>query len=182
MWECPKCGTAVENTLHQCWACGTFADGTVYPVDQLVSDLLRSEAAGMPRRFGVGKLMAITALFAVLFGLMKWADFHPIAFPAVGVFVGVVGVAQALLFGGKKPRLASMLAGAVLFPFVGAGTYIIVYGIEGRRLALEACLDPGALAGAGILGVIFGYLAGGLVAGLFLGDARDRDRKDDSAA
>lgn len=136
----------------------------------------------MTRRFGIGKLMAITTLFAVLFGLMKWADFHPIVFAAVAVFVAGIGVAQALLFGGKDPRRASVLSGAFLFPLIWIGSPVIMDWIQGGHYPWEV-LNPYVLVVSVIIGVFigsgFGYMAGFLVACLFLWDARDRDKEDD---
>ena len=31
MWQCPKCGVEVEDSLKLCWICGTSPDGTEHP-------------------------------------------------------------------------------------------------------------------------------------------------------
>lgn len=38
MWECPKCGEAVEDSFDKCWNCGTSTDGTADPNFSRVED------------------------------------------------------------------------------------------------------------------------------------------------
>jgi hypothetical protein len=74
-----------------------------------------SEAVGVPRQYGVGTLLLITAMYALLFGALKSLRSPPAAFAIVGVFPACIGLAQMLLFGGKRPREASIIAGSVFF-------------------------------------------------------------------
>jgi len=186
MWECPRCGTEVKDTLTLCWVCGTSPDGKPFPWGQTRQDnrldkvrLPRSVAAGVPRRFGIGKLMAITALFAVLFGLMKWLSFYPIVFAMVGVFVAGIGAAQALLFGGRKPRQASVIAGSLLsvtFCVAGFTVDCLESGFPRGEYLFLAFM--GLLVFI-VLGAGLGYLAGCLMAGLFLRDLYVREKTSD---
>jgi hypothetical protein len=82
------------------------------PNDQADANQRRAPA-GVPRRFGISKLLLITALFSVIFAILRSFEAEPIVFVGVGIFFAVVGVAQAVLFHGKRPRLASMVAGFV---------------------------------------------------------------------
>ena len=107
---------------------------------------------GVPRRFGVGSLLAVTAAFAVLLGIVRWlagiwlgetGSAETAAIMAwLIVFFAVVGVSQAVLFGGKKPRLASLLAGAVM----GGLSPLVVFLV--MRLWLGPLLSIGPTRGA----------------------------------
>jgi len=119
-------------------------------------------AVGVPRRFGVGTLVLVTTMFAVLFAAMRTYGVHPITFGAIAVFFAGVGLAQAVLFVGRSPRAASVVAGAVLTPALSLGIGIWVDGTPPLSLAMIACVFL-AILGAGL-----GYLAGGLTAGVFL--------------
>jgi len=66
-------------------------------------------------------MLLITALFAGLFSVLAVLGAPPVAFASVGVFLFGVGAAQMLLFGGKRPQAAAILAGGVLCPAI-AGT------------------------------------------------------------
>ncbi len=209
MWLCPQCGLEVEDSLKWCWICGTSPDGTEYPripgagdaselsrqpltrkVIRRIGALRRRlggirlpKAAGVPRRFSLGRLMLITAFFAVLFGLLSWLDAHPILFVAVGVFVVLVGLAQVFLFSGKKPRKASVVAGSAvgaLIVVVGFLVDLFTGGVPfgdilfGMFFALPVMTGISAL-----LGGVLGYMAGCLIAGVFLGKRVDLPEADD---
>ena len=89
------------------------------------------DVARVPRRFGVGVLMMLMTAFAVLFAIMRTFSViaptfgvSPAAFCVIaGLFLAVT-LAQILLFEGKKPREASLLAGAVVFPLEIAAAII----------------------------------------------------------
>ena len=120
-------------------------------------ELLREPAYGAQRVFDLFTLMAITLAFALLFGAMKALDASPEVFFGVTSFVTFVGIGQMLLFGGKSPRLASLVGGplALLLTTVSLAIW---YG----RWASTATIC------SLIFGVPAGYLAGGMVAGVFL--------------
>ena len=136
----------------------------------------RAEAVGVPPRFGVSTLLAVTAMYAMLFALMKLLGARPVGFVVVATFVTGVGLAQALLFGGKQPRRASFLAGAVLLPSIFLVLESVVPLVQ---LATFGRLDAQLVAGFVIIGMLaaipgpvvggaFGYVAGCLIAGIFL--------------
>lgn len=213
MWQCPKCGTAVQDSLKWCWICGTSPDGSEYPhhlpagnqsdplavplsVIRKIDALKRPrgpaglpEAVGVPRRFGLDKLMLITAFFAVLFALMTWLGAHPVLFVSVSLFVVVVGLAQAVLFSGKSPRKASIVAGSAVGVLGTAGGFVWVLWTERGHLAIG---DIFAITFGFALMAIFwafsggvlGYLAGCLIAGIFLrrtGTQAEADRRRPAA-
>jgi len=116
-------------------------------------------AAGVPHRFGMGILMLMMTMFAVLFAAMQLLGARPEVFIVVAVLFAGVGLGQMLLYGGKYPRAASIWVGAGLFPVEMVGVLIHM----GAREEI-ICL----LVGSPLLGAGFGYLAGGLTAGVFL--------------
>jgi hypothetical protein len=121
--------------------------------------------ASVPRQFGVGVMMILMTVFAMLFAFMSWLTDSPEVFAVVAVMFLGVTVGQILLFQGKKPRAASALVGAVLFPL----TLIVIGLIESRA---EPAILPGIVMGAvcssAIVGAPFGYGAGAVMAGIFL--------------
>jgi hypothetical protein len=80
-----------------------------------VSKLAQQEA-GAPRRFGVSVLLVITAMYAVLFGLLQAMGAPAPVFFFVALFFTAIGLGQMFLFKGKRPRRASVLVGACFFP------------------------------------------------------------------
>lgn len=121
--------------------------------------------AGVPRQFSAGGLLLVVASFAALFGILAAIGLPPIVFWILAAYLAGICVAQMFMFKGKRPRHASVIAGALLF-VVGLGMAIIAMYAMGRRppdgffLALTV-LGPAIGAGAG-------YVTGGAVAGLFL--------------
>ena len=115
-------------------------------------------------RFGIGSLLIITALYAVLFGILRAFEASPLDFVLISMFLAVVGLGQAFLFEGQRPRGASMIVGAGFF----VGLFMIhwvLFGIESARHSRYCPFDP--VAGA-FGGAIFGYIAGQLITGIFL--------------
>jgi hypothetical protein len=115
---------------------------------------------GVPRRYDLATLMAVTLAYACLFGALRALSWPPEAMVWTAGFLTVVGAAQALLFGGKCPRGASYLAG------IG---FMLVVMVMGRGL-------PGFWEDVLILffvaivlpGLVLGYAGGVIVAGVFL--------------
>jgi hypothetical protein len=121
-------------------------------------------AAGVPRRFGVGVLMVLVTMFAVLFAVMQTAGVDPAIFIIIALLFAGVSLGQVLLFQGRYPRAASIWVGAVLFPIEMLGYYVYV-----KATGYRAGTAPAVF---GIMfsipfGACLGYLAGGLTAGVF---------------
>lgn len=122
----------------------------------------------VPRRYDLATLMAVMFAYSLLFGAMRWSQASPATIGSVGLFVTLVGLAQALLFRGKSPRLASIVAGPLAFLVCGIAslltspyprTHEVIYWTNAVLVLAVGGLCPGT---------IFGYLAGTLVAGVFL--------------
>jgi len=129
------------------------------------------ELAQVPRRFGVGALMLLSVTFALLFGTMRSLDVPPVWFIGVGVLLTAVVLGQIVLFGGTRPRDASMLAGAVVLPVEVAAYMIFSAYFAGGESPRAAVFVFQFIAVAMILcplGAVAGYVAGVVAAGGFL--------------
>jgi hypothetical protein len=72
-------------------------------------------AARVPRRFGVGVLLLFVLLYALLFSFLSVLGVPPLVFLLVAIYVTAIGLGQILLFGGEKPREASIWVGVAVF-------------------------------------------------------------------
>ncbi len=134
---------------------------------QLVSGSANQSAQKIysaPRRFDLSTILAVTAAYSVGLAMLRGFDTPPPVMLYFAIFITIVGVAQAMLFGGNKPRLASVLTGIVL-SFLGmlllplVGSFHI--GSFSEQIAFALLMSV-------FLGPLFGYLAGTLVGGVFL--------------
>jgi hypothetical protein len=118
---------------------------------------------GVPRRFGLGTIFIVTAVFALAFAILD-AALTSYEFPAEGIpgivsVVAVIGAGQAFLFQGRRPRLASIVSGMVLVP---------VLAVMLTLLAERYASGPaGNFLGRGL--VVLAGLAGALVAARYFG-------------
>ena len=119
---------------------------------------IRHKTYRVPRRYGIGTVLIVIAAFSVMLGVLRLLGAHPIlSCIIIGLFV-VVAIAQ--LIGPESPRKASMIGGAL---------YVLVVGI------VLSVMSPGggvvvllALIIATPIGALLGYVAGGLLASIFL--------------
>jgi hypothetical protein len=111
----------------------------------------------VPRRYDLATLMAVMMAYACLFGALRACGAHPAFVLWVAGFLTTIGAAQAILFGGKSPRAASVLAGMAYT----VATFAVLMVIEGL---IEICF---LLAGV-LHGAMLGYVGGVIVAGVFL--------------
>lgn len=115
----------------------------------------------VPRRFDLATIFVVTAAYSVLLGGLTAIDATPTVKTIVAVFVTVVAVSQAALAKVVHPRGTSIIAGAV------ANTAIVaILWLEMRRHIPISFLFV-AIAGVPF-GAFLGYLAGAVVAGVFL--------------
>lgn len=122
-----------------------------------------NEPFGVPRRFGIGTILIVTAAYGVLLAILRLARWDPGAiFWALG-FISAVGLGQMLLFNAKRPREASIVTGAIMFPLAILGV-VLTYETHPYDHMQSLC----GLVCAIPFGAIAGYLAGGVVAGVFL--------------
>ena len=113
------------------------------------------------RRVDLFTIMVATGAYAFLFAGLRAMDASPWVFAIFAGFITVVGIAQAVLFGGRKPRLSSMIAGVGCVAMIAVGQ-LMPWGLDAFiRLLI-------VLFSSLFYGIIFGYLAGTLVGGIFL--------------
>jgi hypothetical protein len=116
----------------------------------------------VPRKLDIASLLMMTTGYALLFALMNRLDFGFETFSIVAGLITLVGIAQAVLFGGRAPRAASILTGLAYCVTVS----VCVQNPFRKSFAfddfLRACI-PGIFFGS-----IWGYLAGTCVGGVFL--------------
>jgi hypothetical protein len=172
MWVCPECKVKNLAMADVCSVCGALCPDV--NKGHHLSDL--PEAVGVPRRFSVGTMIIMLSLFGVLFAVLKMLNTDPIVFACIAVFFMGIGVAQTVLFSGKDPRRASFIAGFPLgFVCALGGTFIAnwtggYHQIDGYFCLVFACT---------LFGGPCGYLAGCLVAGIFLVRERESEEETD---
>ena len=128
----------------------------------------RPKVYSAPRRFDIFTLMVVTVAYAFLFMLTsmigtinKTASFWTSS--VLGIFLAFVAVAQIVLFQGKAPRLASMLAGVT-----AVAIWLLVFVVRfSDPLGAPHDLAWGVICSC-IWGAPVGYLAGATVGGVFL--------------
>ncbi|MEN6493863.1 MAG: GNAT family N-acetyltransferase [Thermoguttaceae bacterium] len=126
----------------------------------------RPAPVGVPRRFGVGLLLVVTTVYALLFGVLRALHFPAMAFVMVVGYVTVIGLGQAILFGGKKPRLASYLVGAAVCLVLYMLTFWRAILLIGSWKSFPELLS--IVFWSLTVGGLSGYVTGCLVGGVFL--------------
>ena len=113
-----------------------------------------------PRRFNVATIMIVTIAYALLFSALRMTQSPPSVFVAVAGFITCVGIGQALLFRGERPRMSSVLVGVVCH--VGIALFGTMASIGRPFNIVFTGIWPA------VNGAIFGYLAGVAVGSVFL--------------
>jgi hypothetical protein len=134
-------------------------------VEQMLADCVRSsrpKVYSAPRRFDLATIFVVMSAYAVLFAVMAALKLPPAVSMMTAGFIAVVGVGQALLFRGLKPRTASLLVGAAIYCIATLGYYVF-YPRMYPASALILMLVYGLFSGG-----VIGYVAGTLVGGVFL--------------
>ena len=119
---------------------------------------------GVPRRFGIGTLLVVTAAYGALLAMLRAMDWHRGTIAAFLGFISLVGLSQMLLFRARQPRKASIVAGAVCFPIAQLFFFLPFAVRDWDHAGTELLL----LLYSTLFGAAAGYLAGGVVAGVFL--------------
>jgi hypothetical protein len=112
----------------------------------------------VPKTFGMSAIFGIMTALAILFGCLRWMD----AWPVFYFFFGVQSLAICLvqMFYGQTPRLASIIAGAIILPaFTIAAAVLSDHADPAMACVVVAFIPCGAL---------LGYLTGTCAAGIFL--------------
>jgi hypothetical protein len=125
----------------------------------------------VPRRFDLSTIFVVTLAYSLLFGAMSAMSFPPAASISIGGFITLIAASQALLFGGKRPRTASLIVGSLIF----AGATLAMWIAGGQRIYPPAVfvITGGYTIAAGTM---LGYLSGTIVGGIFLIADKCRNR------
>jgi hypothetical protein len=104
------------------------------------------------------------------FSLLKCVQAPPQFFGILTILMLGIGLGQMWLFGGDKPRLASVLAGAVVLSVAVAVLNLATgyFSDEKAGVPLRIVYSIILIVPCIPLGAFFGYLLGGLTAGIVL--------------
>ena len=123
------------------------------------------------RRYSLSGLMVAVTAYSFLFGFLVVLQVPTLIILDIVAFVTAIAIAQAFLFRGRKPRLASSITGAVVAALLAGGQ---VYWLmldpqypEGVAWAPYAACLVGL--NAGFLGAIVGYVVGAVIGLLCVG-------------
>ncbi|MCE5267176.1 MAG: hypothetical protein LLG00_04765 [Planctomycetaceae bacterium] len=122
---------------------------------------------GIPRRFGIGTMMILVAVFAMLFSLLKTLGVPPVPFGCISIFVAGVAACQVLLFGGNNPRAASVVGGSIIF-YAMMAVCACLETFGPHDFTRETVFSLGGALNILGFGGLLGYLVGGLLAAIFL--------------
>ena len=115
-------------------------------------------------------MFVVSVAYAVLFSVMRLLQAGPLMFVIAGLFFTAIAVAQALLFKGNAPRLASCIAGSLYFVGINA-TFILLNSVnqsQSFRIVSSILAAVSGMICVAASGAICGYAGGALVGGVFL--------------
>lgn len=112
----------------------------------------------VPKRFDLASMFSISVAFAMLFSIMRALDCSPLLISIFGIYFAAVGIAQAVLFNGDKPREASVIAGGIL----GCVSVIIIAISEGAPLGAAISMAICSAVWAPVAGYLVGTINGGI--------------------
>ncbi|HJN07509.1 MAG TPA: isoprenylcysteine carboxylmethyltransferase family protein [Pirellulaceae bacterium] len=122
----------------------------------------------VPRRFGLSAVLALTTIFAVLFGVLNYMHAQPVVYLFVSTEISAICLVQIVF--GSAPRSGSALTGAVLLPFWTAVSLAFqqnqISFAQLNQLPLVVVAIGCAI--VALFGALLGYCIGGLAAGFFL--------------
>ncbi|MGE0609569.1 MAG: hypothetical protein AB7O62_20935 [Pirellulales bacterium] len=120
---------------------------------------------GVPRRYGLDSILAAVTFFALWLGLLTFLGVRPVLITMFVLYVAGVGLSQALLFGGKNPRAASIISGPILAVIIPTVFYFLTRDPnEPTNLPDYEALAILVV----VVGPVLGYFVGTFVAGVFL--------------
>jgi hypothetical protein len=128
-----------------------------------------------PRRFDLATVFVVTTAYCLLFAAMGAMGASGVVTLVIAGFITLVGIGQAVLYGGQRPRKASVVVGIGL-TWIGCAMPLVLSGARmiGNGMILGTVLYAATYGSA--LGALLGYLAGTVVAGVFLVTDRVRQR------
>ncbi len=114
-----------------------------------------------PRRFDILTILCVSSVYGIAFAIGTTSKTPTYIWMTFLLVVTSIGLAQAILWKGKRPRLASILVGVVSFVIWMLFMMSASPMVSGNDLA--ATLFASTVAGS-----VFGYVLGAGIGGLFL--------------
>ena len=108
-------------------------------------------------------IFVVTTAFALLFAGISALQLPPYLNLIVAAYIAIVGVSQAFLFRGLRPRTSSLLVGIATYWTFTVGYFYLLNSRIYPTSMLGTMLASGLMTGA-----VLGYVAGALVGGVFL--------------
>jgi hypothetical protein len=130
----------------------------IRPIESYFAALQSPPDYVVPKTFGISAILGLMTALALLFACLRRLDSHPVLYFFFSVEAIAICLAQMLY--GKTPRVASIVAGAIILP-----VFTLMAGMfsEDGNLAF-VCLAIGFIP----FGALLGYLTGTCAAGIFL--------------
>jgi hypothetical protein len=126
--------------------------------DNYFAALQRPPDFVVPKTFGMSAILGIMTALAILFACLRWLDAWPVFYFFFSALALVICLAQMLY--GKTPRLASIVAGAIMLPLFSLGAVLFDEDVNPAIICLLVGFVP--------FGALMGYLTGTCAAGVFL--------------
>ncbi len=132
-----------------------------------MNDSSKERLYQVPRRFGMRTVLAATAGFALMLGIVKWLGVSPVVVIFYTSFIMVVSAAQIAFE--SKPRLASMVAGGLFLPLLKLGAMCFDHGLAAiNHGPFTGLFSGGQFFYLCVFGALYGYLIGTMLAGIYL--------------
>jgi hypothetical protein len=96
--------------------------------------------ARVPRRFATGTLLLLVTLYALMFSCLSWLSAPPPVFAVLAIYLTAIGLGQMLLFGGEKPREASIWVGGPVGAVLVSTVCLAAASAVGRSPNLQDAL------------------------------------------
>lgn len=112
----------------------------------------------VPKTFGMSAILGIMTALAILFALLRWMNAEPVFYFFFSVVALTICLAQMLYE--KTPRLASIVAGAIILPLLTVAAAAFARNPHPGFICVAIGFIP--------FGAVLGYLTGTCAAGIFL--------------
>ena len=66
------------------------------------------------RQFGIGSLLTVTLMYALLFGRLRSLTLNPVVFGVMTAGFTMILIGRLMLFGGRRPLTASVIVGVCI--------------------------------------------------------------------
>lgn len=116
----------------------------------------------VPQRFSIAEILAMTTVFGLLFGGLRWFGASPILYMFLGTQALIICLVQMSF--GTVPRGASTVVGCLFLP----GWVWVLYALESPGLPASFQGSWSDIPYVVLFGGLLGYCTGAMAAGVFL--------------